>query len=139
MILDWESLAATLRWELQEYGGLLNLFDEQEAAILHDEPDALRSVLDSIAQQARTIYTCRKQRESLVQQCATIAIQPKGSPLSSLLAFFKDPIQPLLKALIEEVNHLIVRTKKRARQNQMLLTRSMEVSQKIGGGYLPKL
>ena len=131
MITDWEPLAAALREEVQEYGGLLNLFDEQQAAILRRQPDVVLAIIDSLAAQAKTIDVCRKQREAFVKQCATGAGQPEESALSELLAFFADSVRPLLHALIEEVNHLITRTKRRARQNQMLLARSIEVSQQI--------
>lgn len=131
MITDWEPLAEALREELKEHGGLLNLFDEQQAAILRRDPDVVLTVIDSISLQARTIDFCRKKRETLAKQCAAAVNLPEDSPLSQLLAYFADAVRPLLKALIDEVNHLISRTKKRARQNQMLLARSIEVSQQI--------
>lgn len=131
MITDWEPLAQALRDEMKEHGGLLNLFDEQQAAILRREPDAVLAVIESISMQARTIDFCRKQREALVKQCAAAVNLPEESPLSHLLTHFTEAVRPLLQALIDEVNHLISRTKKRARQNQMLLARSIEVSQQI--------
>ncbi len=131
MITDWEPLANALRDELKEHGGLLNLFDEQQAAILRRDPDVVLAAIDAISAQARAIDFCRKQRESVVKQCAVAENLPEESPLSQLLTCFAEAVRPLLQALIEEVNHLISRTKKRARQNQMLLARSIEVSQQI--------
>lgn len=131
MITDWEPLADALRGEMQEYGGLLNLFDEQQAAILRREPDTVLAVTDAIGAQLRAITARRTQRESLVKACAVHVGKADTSSLRELLVFFGDSVRPLLQALIEEVNSLVTRTKRRARQNHMLLARSIEVSQQI--------
>ena len=41
---DWELLVQPLRDEVQEHGALLNLFEEQQAAILRREPDLVLTV-----------------------------------------------------------------------------------------------
>lgn len=133
---DHEPLADALREELQEYGGLLALFEEQQNAILRREPDKVLATQDAIITQLKTINFCRKQREALVAEIAElataggIAVAEKVS-VRALLPFFAEPVRPLLEALIQEINGLVTRTKRRAKQNQMLLARSIEVSQQI--------
>ena len=131
MINGWETLVNALRDELQEYGGLLNLFNEQQAAILQRRPDMVLAVSATIEEQLKTVNERRKCREELVRQSAQSVNKPPKSTLRELIEFFPECVRPLLRALIEEVNRLLIRTKRRARQNQMLLARSIEVTQEI--------
>lgn len=131
MITEWESLVEALRNEVQEHGGLLNLFAQQQDAILGRDPDLVLVVTDLIGIQAETIDRCRRAREALVADCAAVSNQPPDVALRVLIPFFPEPVRPLLEALIDEVNGLVSRTKRKARQNQMLLARSIEVSQQI--------
>jgi len=131
MITDWETLVEALRKEVQEYGELLNLFGQQQDAILGRDPDMVLVVTDLIGMQVKTIDRCRRDREALVKDCAAREQQPLGISLRDLMPFFLKPVHPLLNALIDEVNSLVSRTKRRARQNQLLLARSIEVSQQI--------
>jgi flagellar biosynthesis/type III secretory pathway chaperone len=131
MITAWETLADALRNELQEYGELLNLFDKQQAAILKRDPDTVLVLNDSITAQMKLIDQRRGLRESLVRESAGEAGRPPESSLGELMAFFPESVRSLFRALAEEVNNLLRRTKRRAQQNQMLLRRSIEVSQGI--------
>jgi len=131
MITDWEFLAQALREEMQEHGALLNLFEEQQAAILRREPDLVLSVADSIANQVELIRTCQKRRKEAARLTATEAGCEKDSPLSELIPFFPSAAWPLLRALVSEVNRLVRQTRRRARQNQMLLARTIEVSEEM--------
>jgi flagellar biosynthesis/type III secretory pathway chaperone len=128
-INGWETLVDALRSELQEYGCLLNLFNEQQNAILQRRPDQVLIVSASIEEQLKTVNRHRKLREELVKKSAATVDKPLNSALLELMEFFPASVQPLFRALIEEVNRLLVRTKRRARQNQMLLARSIEVTQ----------
>lgn len=128
---DSASVIEKLRNEVQEYGGLLGLFNEQQKAILQRQPDVVLTTQDAIVAQLQAINQCRKEREAVVKELAFTLAQPVETALRPLLEFFPETVRPLLQALIDEVNHLISRTKRRARQNQMLLSRSIEVSQQI--------
>lgn len=131
MITNCEPLLDALRNEVLEYGGLLHLFGRQQDAILGRDPDRVLAVTSTIESQIETIDSRRKARESLVKECAVEAYQPSANSLKELLPFFSEPIRPLLEALMDEINNLITRTKRRASQNQMLLARSIEISQEI--------
>lgn len=131
MINDWQLLADALRKEVEEYGGLLNLFDQQQAALLRRDADSVLTAVGSIESQIKTIDQCRKDREAVARDCCAQIGQAIDLPLRTLVHHFAEPVQPLLNALIEEVNSLIIRAKRRAQQNQMLLSRSIEVTQQI--------
>lgn len=131
MITDWDPLIDALRNELQEYGALLNLFGRQQDAILSRAPDLVLEITNQIGAQVHVLDRNRSAREFLVRQLALEQQQPSESPLAVLLPFFPEPVRPLISALIEEINNLIARTKKRAGQNQMLLARSIDLSQQI--------
>lgn len=131
MITDCEPLANALRKEVQEYGGLLNLFDRQQEAILGRNPDLLLAITDLLEAQAQTIESCCRERECRVRILAEELEEPQETSLRELTALCSEPVRLLLGALIDEINSLVARTKHRARQNQMLLARSIDVSQQI--------
>jgi flagellar biosynthesis/type III secretory pathway chaperone len=131
MIVNSDPLIDALRDELQEYGGLLSLFDEQQKAILARQPDAVLVIQDSIRTQLDTIHVCRKHREQVASELAVLLGQDPASSVKSLIDFCDEVVRPLLHSLIYEVNQLISKTRRRGQQNQMLLARSIEVSQQI--------
>ena len=47
-------------------------------------------------------------------------------------------MRPLIEALADEVNRLIAHTRRRAQQNQMLLARSVELTQELISRLSPK-
>ncbi len=124
-----EQIIEALRAEMQEYGGLLNLFDQQQNAILNRKPDDVTAAEQAIDAQFATVRARRVHRESLV-----IALTPDANPHPTLLQsilLFPQPMRPLIEALASEVNRLIGKVRRRAEQNQMLLARTIEVTQKL--------
>jgi len=132
MTTAWESVVEALRDELQEYGGLLNLFEDQQTAILQRRPEVVLEVTASIEEQLNTINERRNYREDLVRRCSRTVVQTTSDGLvREVIGYFPEAVRSLANALVDEVNNLLIRTKRRARQNQMLLVRSIEVSQAI--------
>lgn len=126
-----ELLIELLRSEMEEYGGLLALLDDQQNAIVARAPDRVLEINTAINDQMRMIQMRREAREQFVTGVATrLDLQPAAT-LRELLRFFRKPIQPLLEALIDEINGLVSRARRRAQQNQMLLARSIEVMQEV--------
>ena len=120
-----EQIIEALRAELQEYGGLLNLFDQQQDAILNRKPDAITEIDVTVEAQLATLRARRSHRESLVS-----AMVPNATLLQTIL-HFPQAMRPLVEALATEVNRLIATVRRRARQNQMLLARTIEVTQEL--------
>jgi flagellar biosynthesis/type III secretory pathway chaperone len=131
MIIECEKIADALRNELQEYGALLNLFGQQQNAILDRDPDLVLGIADLLESQIETVNRALREREALVRDFASQCNKPSDMPLRDLLSDSPQPVRLLLFALIDEINNLVFRTKRRARQNQMLLSRSVDVAQQI--------
>ena len=69
-----EQIIDALRAELQEYGGLLNLFDQQQDAILHRKPDAIAEIDVTVEAQLATLRgrrTNRRPRSFRARGCST--------------------------------------------------------------------
>ena len=125
----YEQIIDALRCEIEEYGGLLNVFDEQQQAILHRKPDTVLALEDAIATQLTSVRERRTRRENLV--CALSGDTTHRPTLLQSLLLFPQPMRPLVEALAEEVNRLIGKARRRAQQNQMLLARTIEVTQEL--------
>jgi flagellar biosynthesis/type III secretory pathway chaperone len=125
----WELIAHSLRDELQEYGGLLGLFEEQQAALFRRDAGGVLSLVHAIEEQARQASVKRVKREDLVREFALNQGRPPGSTLRSLVTLFPSEVRPMMEALIDEVNRLIHRSRKFAQQNVLLLQRAIEMHQ----------
>ncbi len=126
-----EQVVDALRAELEEYGELLNCFDDQQNAILARDPDSVLTADAAIGAQLITTRDRRKRREALVAALAALSERPMESTLHDLMPLIREPMRPLVQALIAEVNRLITRARRRAQQNQMLLARTVEVTQEL--------
>lgn len=126
---NWEILVEHLRAELESYGGLLQLFDEQQDNLLRGDSDAVLSYTREIDAQVRVTAELRERREQSVRFFAENHARPPDSTLRSLLPLFAEELRPLFSALIDEINHLIRRVRSGARRNHQLLSRALEVHQ----------
>lgn len=126
---NWEILVEHLRAELEAYGGLLQLFTEQQDNLLRGDPDAVLSYAREIDAQVRVAAELRARREQNVRFIAESHARPVDSTLRALLPVFAEDVRPLLSALIDEINHLIRRVRIGVRRNHQLLSRVLEVHQ----------
>jgi flagellar biosynthesis/type III secretory pathway chaperone len=126
-----EQIIAALRGELEEYGGLLNVFDEQQQAILNRQPDAVLALEEKLSAQLSAVRTRRTQREGLLSRFAGDGRPPSRVSVLGAIPAFRESLRPLVEALASEINRLIALTRRRAEQNQMLLARTVEVMQEV--------
>ena len=126
-----EPLVGAMRTEAQEYGELLALFDEQQAAVINRAPDAVLEIDGRITAQLTILRGCRKTREALVADLARRTEPPLAESVTEVMALFREPVRPLVQALMAEINALIGKARRRAQQNRMLLARSVEVAQEL--------
>jgi flagellar biosynthesis/type III secretory pathway chaperone len=126
-----ELLVELLRSEAVEYGGLLALLEDQQKAVVERAPNRVVELNTAITDQMRVIQMRREAREKFIEHLAITLKRSPDSSLCELLCFFRQPIQPLIEALIAEINHLVTRARRRAQQNEMLLGRSIEVMQGV--------
>jgi hypothetical protein len=125
----FEDMAGALRAELQEYGGMLGLLDEQQKAILRGEPQAFVDLGAALHEQISLLGAHRSTREKTVRTFGQSVKQPESATLSELLPYMPAPSAGMIKALIEEINALIDRTQRRLRQNHLLLARCVSGAQ----------
>ena len=137
MNISWEFITECLRNELQEYGALLALFEEQQANLLRRDADQVAALALSIEEQARATHSSRQRREQCVHAFAVRCGCPTDTSLRQMLPHFPADVQPLLSALIDEINHLIHRIRRDARQNQMLLARTVEAHEEAMRTLMP--
>ena len=131
MTVNPDNLIEALRNEMQEYGGLLSLFNDQQTAILGRKPDEVMAMQQEITRQVDAINECRKLREETARSIAEAVGAKPDSPVRTLIESCAEAVRPLLHALIDEVNQLILKARRRGQQNQMLLARSIEITQQI--------
>lgn len=127
----FHDIVAALQNELQEYGGLLHLFDRQQKCIVHQDPTGFLDINVDVDEQIAKLSNCRLEREALVRSTALAMGKAADITLAALTASFPVEQQPLLRALIEEINDLISRTQRRTRQNRMLLAQCVESARQL--------
>jgi flagellar biosynthesis/type III secretory pathway chaperone len=127
----FQEIVSMLQNELQEYGGLLHLFDRQQKCIVHQDPTGFLDINVDVDEQIAKLTHCRQEREELVRRTAQALGKPQDITLSALSHSFAPEHQPLLRALIEEINDLITRTQRRTRQNRMLLAQCVESARQL--------
>jgi len=130
-------LLEALRHELHQYGEMLALLDrQQEAVMLRAGDDVLQSVT-SINDHLSQVAAARRGRESCQQEIATLLRQPAAVNFSDWLGLIPAKFQPAIEALVRENNELLIRVHQRARQNHLLLSRSMELMQRFLHALIP--
>jgi flagellar biosynthesis/type III secretory pathway chaperone len=135
----FEQIINALQDELQEYGGLLHLFQEQQQTLLHHDPESFLSMVEGVDEQIRRSTQKRVERENLVRETARqVGVAPESN-LVSLLPYSPEPVRPLLTALIEEINDLLHQTRRRLRQNHMLLGHCLDLARQMVSLSKPEL
>lgn len=128
MIQETETLVEALRKELQEYAGLMQVFDQQQRSIMGRDPALFLSQNALVDEQLQKIAECRQNRERMVHEMAARVSRPADSTLGGLLPSLPAAFRPLLQALMNEINDLIGRSHRRTQQNRMLLSQSLDLA-----------
>jgi hypothetical protein len=127
----FKSLIDDLRQELQQYGEMLARLDQQQESIMRRAADEVLASANSIQEQGAAILKARSAREETQQEVARHLRQSEGSTLAQLTLNMPPDYRPLMRALVEENKALLVRVQKRARQNHLLLSRSLTLMQEL--------
>jgi flagellar biosynthesis/type III secretory pathway chaperone len=128
---ELQALINALRDELQQYGEMLALLDQQQDFVLRRAADDLLVTVSGVNSQGTAIQMARRQRETCRRRVATALGLPEGAGFAEILPKLPEDYRPLLQALVEENNELLVRVQQRARQNHLLLSRSLELMQRF--------
>jgi len=129
--LEWEALTEVLREEMQEYGAMLNLLRKQQACILGRDPDGVLNLLPDLNRQTERCSELRFKRERMTGELAHSYGQSRQLRLSEILNLIPSRTGTLVSGLVEEINATLKRLQRTARQNQMLLDRSVDLAGRI--------
>ena len=132
-----EKLIAALREELTQYGEILALLDHQQESAIHRLTDEMFAATTAIQNQAKVIQLGRRDREQCQRALARALGVAETSTFVELIPLLPQAYQPLLQSLVDENNALLQRVQERARQNHLLLSRSVELMQRFLGMLFP--
>ena len=79
----------------------------------------------------------RREREQHQRHIALKLDLPETAPFAELTPRFPAEYRPLVQALVQENNDLLVRVQQRARQNHLLLNHAVELMQHLINAIVP--
>lgn len=124
-------LIESMREELRHYGELLALLDTEQEQVMRRQADDLLLTVQAINTQTEAIHAARRERTQRQRELADFLELPAEAEIAKLMPLLPQAQRPLLTALVEESNQLLFRVRQRARQNHILLSRSMELMDKF--------
>jgi hypothetical protein len=131
------TLVSALREELQQYGEMLALLDRQQQQVIERAADEVFQSIGLVKSQGIAIQSARARREECRAQVAQTLRRDEDAAFAELIPLLPHDYQPLVGALVEENNALLVRVRQRARQNHLLLSRSLELMQGVINTLFP--
>jgi len=137
MIDSIVKLVSALREELSEYGEMLALLDRQQQLVVARAADEVFQSIGLIKSQGTAIQNARSRREDCREEVAQQLSQTEDAAFVDLIPLLPADYQPLVTALVDENNELLVRVRQRARQNHLLLSRSLELMQGLINTLFP--
>ncbi len=132
-----QHLIESLREELKEYGEMLALLDLQQELVVQRQPQDLLQCVTAINAQAETIAAARQEREQRRRRVAAQLNLDEETAFNIMIPHFPAEYRPLVGALVQENNELLIRVQQRARQNHLLLNRIVELMQRFLGSLFP--
>ena len=130
------NLIEALREELKQYGEMLALLDQQQQLVMQRQVAVLPENVSSVNTQAGVIAAARQEREQRQLHLARSLGLAENS-VTTLLPQLPPDYQPLVGALVDENNSLLVRVQQRARQNHLLLSHAVELMSQLIHSIFP--
>jgi flagellar biosynthesis/type III secretory pathway chaperone len=131
MIQFIQNLIAALRDELQQYGEMLARLDDQQQLVMRRAAQAALQTVPLIQSQSAILSQARETRFSAMKQLCSELQLPESATFKELMPQLPHDYRPLVDALVQENNELLQRIHQRARQNHVLLTRTVESMQHV--------
>ena len=129
---ELNNLITALREELTQYGEILALMQEQQQFI-----NNLLLNLNEVNEQLEKVAIARTERETCRRALMATLGGSEETTFRQMTEMLPPEVQPLLSALVEEINQLLQRIQKWLRQNHMLLKRSLDLMKEIMQGMFP--
>jgi flagellar biosynthesis/type III secretory pathway chaperone len=137
MMKSIKLLIDALRDELQNYGEMLAMLDRQQEYLIARAVSEVFQSISLIKAQGGAILQSRDRREECRRAVAEDCSQPQDASFTALIPLLPADYQPLLHALVDENNEMLVRVRRRAHQNHLMLRRSVELMQELLNTLLP--
>jgi hypothetical protein len=137
MIPVLEKLIQALRDELTHYGEMLALLDRQQESTIQRLNDEMFAATVAIQNQARIIQDSRASRETVQRELSRELCVIESSTFVELVPLLPANYRPLVETLVGENNDLLGKIQQRARQNHLLLSRSVELMEQFINTLLP--
>src|SRR5258706_14486012 len=132
-----EKLVAALREELQHYGEMLALLDQQQESAINRRADEMFAATTAIQNQAGVMQVARRAREQCQRSLPRELCVVETSTFVEIIPLLPADYRPLMQSLLYENNSHLQRVQQRARQNHLVLSRSVEVMQQFLGTLFP--
>ncbi|MCH8473762.1 MAG: flagellar protein FlgN [Opitutales bacterium] len=119
-----EPLVDLLRDEIEAYGKLFHLLEEQRSALINQDVDAILLLNKEIDEHSVQINRFNNERKKMVSE-----LHPTGS--TRIIPFINeidDASKGLFEELVQEINRLIRESQRQLSCNQMLYRRALDVS-----------
>ena len=126
-----------LRQELHQYGEMLALLDQQREYVMARTGDRVLQSVASINEQTGRIQAARDQRLACQRELAQALGQTGDAAFETLLPLLPETHRFAVSTLVRENNDLLARVQQRARQNHLLLSRSLELMQRFLSALMP--
>lgn len=126
-----EQVIEALREELQQYGEMLALLEDQHGCLIRQDAQSILNSCSTLDTQRNVIEAARARRESLQRQLAWVLGRPENPTIRDLLPLIPDYYHPLISALSREINELIESVHERVQTNHSLLRRSLELTERF--------
>jgi flagellar biosynthesis/type III secretory pathway chaperone len=132
-----EKLITALREELQHYGEMLALLDQQQESAINRLADEMFVATSAIQSHAGVIQAARRDREQCQKTVARELCVAETSTFVEMIPLLPADYRPLLRSLVDENNALLQRVQQRAKQNHLVLSRSVDLMQRFLGMLFP--
>ena len=114
-----DDLIGLLREELQHYGELLALLDQQQEQIIQRASDDVINTSAAIDAQLVITQTSRAARDASYAKLCEAAGLPGDAAFKAVSKHLPEARRAQIEALIQENNALLLRVQARARQNHV--------------------
>lgn len=126
-----QQLVTALREELQQYGEMLALLDRQQELVVQRASNELLQNVAAINGQTSVIQVARRERGERQRELASHVQLADDATFADLMGALPEAHAVLINALVSENNHCLRRVRQRVGQNHLLLTRSVDLMQRL--------
>jgi flagellar biosynthesis/type III secretory pathway chaperone len=131
------NLIDALREELKQYGEMLAQLDQQQNQVMERQTSDLLHSVAGINAQTAVIAATRREREQRQGHIARQLNLPETEGFAVIVPLLPADYRPLVQALVQENNELLVRVQQRVRQNHLLLSHAVELMQQLINSICP--